>query len=278
MYYYKPKAIVVVSFGTSYPETRRLTIEVVENKIRAVFPGFAVRRAFASPTIIKKIQRQENLFIDTPREALEKLRIEGVQEVVVQPLYIIAGQEYDQLKNVVDGYRADHSFSKLVLGKPVLYSSGEDEDYTEAVKALEEQLPPLRSDEAVVLMGHGSRHPANVAYTILQQKFDEAGMRAYMGTIEASPSLNDIKVRLLSGNIRRVVLMPFLLVTGDHGKNDLAGDEAESWKVQLEKAGYEVSVYLHGLGENPAIQNIYLRHVAAAVRQLSGTEAAGNGL
>ena len=268
------KAILVVSFGTSYPATRKLTIEAVENKIRAEFPGFTVRRAFTSPTIIKKLRRQENLCIDTPREALEKLGNEGFQEVVVQPLHIIAGQEYDQLKNTVDGYRADHGLAKLVLGKPVLYSAGEADDYGEAVKALAEQLPPLSNDEAVVLMGHGTRHPANIAYTILQQKLDEAGMRVYLGTVEASPTLDDIKARLLSGNVKRVVLMPFMLAAGAHVQNDLAGDGADSWKGQLEKAGYEVSVYMHGLGENPALQNIYLRHVAAAVRQLSGPEAA----
>lgn len=268
------KAILVVSFGTSYPAARQLGIAAVENKIRGGFPGFTVRRAFTSSTIIKKIQQKEKVFIDTPQEALRKLENEGFQDVVVQPLHLIASREYERLKREVDNYIADHRFRKLVLGKPLLCSAGgpcgDEDDYTGAVRALKEQLPPLQPDEAVVLMGHGSRHPANIAYAILQERFDKAGLRVYMGTLEALPSFDDVQARLLAGRVKRVVLMPFMLIAGGHIHNDLAGPRDNSWKARLEQAGYEVTVYLHGLGENPAIRQMYLRKVAAAVTQLSG--------
>lgn len=263
------KAIVVVSSGTSYPETIKAAIEAVEDKIRAEYPGFTIRRAFTSRAIINKLQRTENLFIDTPGEALAKLKAEGYAMILVQPLHIIAGREYEQLKQAVDAFAADNRLLKVILGKPVLSSAGEmpdsETDYVRAVKALTCQLPPLSGDEAVVLMGHGSRHPGNMAYAVLQQKFDEAGMPVYIGTVEATPTLADIMVRLRAGNIKRVILMPFMLVAGGHAQNDLAGDDDDSWKVQLQNAGYEVAVYMHGLGESPAYQNIYVRNVAAAL-------------
>lgn len=264
------RAILVASFGTSYPETRKMTIEAVENRIRDKFPGFTVRRAFTSRIIIKKIQREENLIIDTPQEALEKLKAEGYTNIVVQPLHIIAGQEYEELKNVVDDYVVQNSLHKIILGKPVLYSNAETcggSDYEAAVKALEKQLPRLREDEAVVLMGHGTHHTANNSYTLLQKKLDAGGMKVYIGTVEASPLLADVINRLRDQNIKRVILMPYLLVAGDHAQNDLAGDEDDSWKVQLQKAGYEVDIYMHGLGENPAYQDIYLQRIKAVLNK-----------
>lgn len=254
------KAILVVSFGTSYPETRKATIEAVENRIRTAFPDYTTCRAFTSNTIIKKVRQEEGLSIDTPGQALEKLKAEGYREIVVQPLHIIAGQEYDELKKVVDSFAESNTSMKIMLGKPVLYC---ENDYERAIRALEQQLPPLQADEAVVMMGHGTRHAANAAYAMLQKKLDETGLRVYLGTVEADPTLAEIEERLQDGKIKRVVLMPYMLVAGDHAQNDLAGDEDDSWKSQLQKAGYIVDVYMHGLGENTAYQDIYVQNVAA---------------
>jgi sirohydrochlorin cobaltochelatase len=267
------KAILVVSFGTSYPETRKLTIEAVEDKIRAEFPDYVVRRAFSSKTIMKKIAQEEGIIIDSPRSALERLMAEGFEQVLVQPLHIIAGYEYDELIKVIDDYKTRNVFDKIALGEPVLYAGDKEcgvvDDYTAAVKALKKQLPRLRDDEAVVLMGHGTRHAANVSYALFQEKLDEDGLNVFIGTVEASPSLEVIKNRLQAKHIKRVTLMPYMLVAGDHAQNDLAGDEDDAWKVQLHEAGYKMDVYMHGLGENSAYQDIYVRKTRAALRRLS---------
>jgi sirohydrochlorin cobaltochelatase len=260
------KAILVVSFGTTYADTLRLTIEGTENKIRAAFPGYEVRRAFTSRVVIKKLAERDGVRIDTEKQALDRLYAEGYREVYIQPLHVVAGEEYEKVKEQV-GYYAHNGemFDELKIGRPLLYYMGQEgrpDDYLIAIGAVEAQFPRLGSREAVVLMGHGGVHPANAAYCALQAKLEEAGLtNAFVYTVEGYPALDSVIARLQKNRVEKVTLMPFMLVAGDHANNDMAGDERDSARSRLSAAGFDVDAYVHGLGENVAIQEIYIQHL-----------------
>lgn len=261
------KAILVVSFGTTYQDGLRLNIESVENKIRAMFPEYEVRRAFTSRIVIKRLAARDGIQIDTETEAIQKLEREGYKEVYIQPLHVVGGEEYDKIKKIVVQYAhgKEKSFDKIVIGRPLLYYTGQEDkpdDYLEAIQALKIQLPEIGSQEAVVFMGHGGIHPANTAYAALQMKMEEAGLEnVFVYTVEGFPSIENVIAKLTKQNIKKVTLRPFMLVAGDHVNNDMAGDEEDSAKSQLLAAGFEVAVYLHGLGENAEIQDLYVQHL-----------------
>lgn len=270
------KAILVVSFGTTYQEGLQLNIESVENKIREAFPGYEVRRAFTSRIVIKRLAARDGIQIDTETEAIQKLEQEGYKEVYIQPLHVVGGEEYDKIKRIVVKYahQKEKAFDKIVIGRPLLYYTGQEDkpdDYLEAIQALKNQVPGLEKQEAVVFMGHGGVHPANTAYAALHMKMEEAGLEnVFVYTVEGFPALESVIARLNRQKIKKVTLMPFMLVAGDHVNNDMAGDEEDSAKSQLLKAGFEVAVYLHGLGENPAIQQLYIQHLKDAMEQKAG--------
>lgn len=256
------KAILVVSFGTSYAETRTLTIDACEQKIAAAFPEYHVRHAFTSKIIIKILKERDHLLVDTPDEALQKLHRQGFTEVIVQPLHLITGEEFHDVVMVAAQYTS--AFTTLHLGQPLLSSV---DDYLAVVAALKTQIPALQPDEAVVFVGHGSKHPANSAYGCLQYVLQEQGLtNVLIGTIEGYPEFPQVVKQLHLWRIRKVTLMPLMLVAGDHAHHDLAGDNADSWQNRLIEAGFIVETYLHGLGENPAIQAIYLQHARTAAQ------------
>lgn len=250
------KGILVISFGTSYADTRKVTIEACEEKIAASFPDYEVRRAFTSSIIIKKLKERDNIQIDTPEEALNKMKDEGFTKVIVQPLHIIPGLEYEEVLAVVNNFRG--SFKELTVGRPVLYGI---EDYKQAVEALKQQLPALDKDHAVVLMGHGTTHPANACYSCLQSVLNDEELNVLVGVVEGYPGIDNVIAKLKRNNIKEVTLMPYMLVAGDHAINDMAGDEEDSWKSILEREGFKVNIYLHGLGENNSYQEIYVQRV-----------------
>ena len=263
------KAILVVSFGTTYPDTRKATIEAVENKIKAAFPDYEIRRAFTSRIIMKRIADREGLKIDTEKQALEKLKAEGYTEVIVQPLHMEAGDEYEKVRSVVAAYEKNKSFAKISLARPLLYYSGQEDkpdDYLAVIKALQAQLPQLGRRDAVVFMGHGGIHPSNAAYAQLQMKMEDAGLKnVFAFTVESYPKFESVMKKLKENKIKKVTLMPLMLVAGDHANNDMAGDDKESAKSQLLQAGFKVDTHMHGLGENTAIQDIYVQHVKDAM-------------
>jgi len=256
------KGMLVVSFGTSYADTRKVTIEAVEKKMAEEFTDYEVRRAFTSNIIIKKLKERDNILVDTPEEALMKMKEEGFEEVIIQPLHVIAGAEYTDLLDVVKKYEKD-TFKKISVGKPILNGP---HDYKTAVEAFKVQLPELKDDQAVVVMGHGTHHPANSSYACLQSALNDEGLKVYVGTVEGYPELEDVIARLKADNIKEVTLMPYMVVSGDHAQNDMAGDEEDSWKTILKKEGFTVNTYLHGLGENTEYQNIYIQHAKDAIK------------
>lgn len=250
------KGILVVSFGTSYANTRKVTIQACEEKIAKSFPDYEVRRAFTSKMIIKKLKERDNIQIDTPEEALNKMKQEGFTKVIVQPLHIMPGIEYEEVLDAVEKFK--ESFQKITVGRPVLYGI---KDYKEAVEALKQQLPKLNKDQAVVVMGHGTSHPANACYSCLQSVIDDEGLNVFVGTVEGYPEIDHVIAKLKANNIKEVTLMPYMVVAGDHASNDMAGDEEDSWKNILTKEGFVVKIYLHGLGENLGYQDIYINRV-----------------
>ena len=257
------KAILVVSFGTSYHETRKKTIEACENKIKESFKDYDFYRAFTSGMIINKLKKRDNMFIDNPSEALEKLYNAGYQEVVVQSLHIICGDEYNKLKDMVAQY--EDKFDKISIGRPLLTYI---DDYRETVEAVKKDLDKMDIDEAGVFMGHGTEHESHSSYPAIEYMFRDYGINAFVGTVEGYPELEQVIKKLKNRNIKTVDLLPFMLVAGDHAINDMASDEEDSWKTILEKEGFNVKVHVKGLGENPYIQEKFKNHALDCMKEL----------
>lgn len=253
------KGILVVSFGTSHLDTLEKTITAIEKDIQDEFPGFDVYRAFTSGMILKKLLRTENLNFDTVTEALERMRADGIQTVVVQPTHIINGIENDKMLEEVKAF--DTSFKKICVGMPLLSTVS---DYKMAIHAVMEEVE-LHDEEALVLMGHGTDHYANAAYPTLEYTFHSLGYtNVLVGTVEGFPDIRNVMTKLEIMGANKVTLMPFMIVAGDHAKNDMAGKE-DSWLTELKEAGYRVEVLLKGLGEIEGIRNIYIEHIREAV-------------
>lgn len=261
------KAVLVVSFGTSYHETRKKTIDACEDKIREGLKDYDFNRAYTSNMIIRKLKNRDGIYIENPIQALDRLYEEGYKEVIVQTLHIICGEEYTKLKEQVESYQ--DKFEKIILGRPLLTYI---EDYKEAVEALEYQIPKMEEDEAVVFMGHGTFHESHSAYPALEYMLRDHGINAYVGTVEGYPELDQVIRRLKEDNIKTLNLMPFMLVAGDHAINDMAGDEDDSWKTLLEEEGFNIKIHLKGLGENPYIQDKFMKHANDCIEKINKLE------
>lgn len=246
-------AILVVAFGTSVPEAR-VALENIESHVRKAFPDTEVRVAYTSNIIRRKIAKEQNLVIDTPLMALAKLQDEGYTNVVVQPTHFIPGEEYNDLKVVVDSVASipgKYGFAELVLSEPVLMHA---EDYMDAAMILKRAFGKYAgTGKAVVLMGHGTPHFANAAYAQLQLALDKVSPGFVVGTVEGFPSLEEVQARLIHMGVKKVTLVPFMEVAGDHARNDMAGPEENSWKSILTADGYKVDAIIKGMGENDEI-------------------------
>lgn len=254
------KALVVVSFGTTYPAARR-AIEKLEKHLHAAFPDHDFYRAFTSRMVAAKIEREEGIYIPSTSELMEQLVAAGYDEVRCQSLHVIFGIEYEKMRQQLEMYRG--SFGVMRIGAPLLWDT---EDYLQLTEALRQDMPQLSETEAYVFMGHGTEHPANAAYALVENAFRYQGAeRVYVGTVEGFPDLSYVQARLRSHGVTRVHLAPLMIVAGDHAQNDLAGEEEESWKKRLENAGYTVHIHLNGLGELDAIGDIFVRHCRQAI-------------
>ena len=256
------KAILAVSFGTSYPDTLRKTIAATEQALAEAFPGWEVRRAFTSGMIIRKLKERDGVEIENVSQAMDRLEQEGYTHVAVQSTHVMHGEEYEKMLSQLEPYRLRMQIS---VGMPLLHSEG---DYTSVAQALLNWLPPLDADEALVLMGHGTTHFANSAYAQMEHMLQGLCDRVYLATVEGYPALDSVERQLAKRpEIRRLMLAPFMLVAGDHAQNDMSGDE-DSWAEQLKNAGYPVRCILKGLGECPAIRALFVEHCHQAVEAL----------
>mgnify|MGYP000938324354 FL=1 len=260
------KEILVVSFGTSYSNSRHVTIGAIEDAIREAYPDYQVRRAFTAQIIIDKLKKEENIEIDNVKQALDRAVANGVKTLVVQPTHLMNGLEYNDLKKELDKYK--DKFDKIALGEPLLTS---DEDFKQVIAAITNDTKEyLDGETAICFMGHGTEADSNKVYATLQEKLKAAGYNDYfVGTVEAKPSVDDLIAQVKeSGKYKRVILQPLMVVAGDHANNDMAGDGEDSWVSKFKAAGFEVKPVLRGLGQNYDIQKIYLEHLKAAIDSL----------
>lgn len=258
------KAILAVSFGTSHADTLEKTIGAIEADLAAAFPDRQLFRAFTSGMIVKKLNRRDGLAIRTVSQALEALAGEGYEDVVLQSTHVINGEEWDKLRAQAAPFAGQ--FHRLSFGMPLLTGI---EDYRAVTEALLSRLPGPEPGTAIVFMGHGSEHPANAVYAILEYMFHDLGRRDIrVGTVEGYPGFEEVSRRLQeAGDVKRVRCYPLMVVAGDHAKNDLAGEEPDSWRSRLEAQGYEVRCILEGLGEIPEIRAIFVDHAQGAVEE-----------
>lgn len=259
------KELLVLSFGTSFNDSRRLTIGAIEDAMEKEFTDYSVRRGFTSQIIIDHVKSRDNVTIDNVKEALDRAVANGVKELVIQPTHLMNGLEYNDVVNEVSEY-AD-AFDKMAIGKPLLTS---DEDFQAVMKAITDATKEFDDGEtAICFMGHGTEADSNEVYSKMQTVLTDAGYENYyVGTVEASPSLDDVLAAVQKGKYKKVVLQPLMIVAGDHANNDMAGDEEDTWKTTFENAGYEVETVLKGLGELEAIQDIFVEHAQAAIDSL----------
>ena len=257
--------LMVVSFGTSFNDNRRLTVGAIESAIEGAFPDWSIRRGFTSQIIIDHVLRRDGEVIDNVGEALDRAVANGVKTLVIQPTHLMNGFEYNDVVDEVAQY-AD-AFEAVAIGEPLLTS---DEDFAAVAAAIVEATAEYdNGSTAIIFMGHGTEAESNSVYAKMQQVLTDGGHEHYyIGTVEAEPTLEDVLAAVQAGEYTRVVLRPLMIVAGDHANNDMAGDEEDSWKTAFEAAGYEVECVIKGLGELEAIQQLFVQHAQAAIDSL----------
>ena len=266
-------AIVVMTFGTTFAENRAKTIDATIEGIKAAHPGVKIVTAYTSHIIIDRVAANEGIKYPTPEEALAQLKAEGYTRVALTTLDIIPGMEYNYKLGVFNSYKQD--FKKMTIGTPLMYWQGQEEqadDVTEVLEAFATQFPKTKKGEGIVMMAHGTPNIANAYYAVIQEKLQEMGYdNVFIETVEGWPSLETIIPKLKAKKIKKVTIMPFMMVAGDHANNDMAGSEEDSHKSILEKEGIKVEAYIHGLGENEAVRNVFVERANAAWDALEAT-------
>ena len=278
--------ILVVSFGTSFNNSRVADIKGIEDAIQAAYPDWSVRRAFTAQIIINHVQAREDEHIDNMDQAMERAVANGVKNLVVQPTHLMHGAEYDELMETVNAY-AD-KFESVKVAEPLLGEVGSDaavvnEDKqavaqiltAEAVKtAGYDSLDAAKADGvAFVFMGHGTSHTAKVSYSQMQSQMNELGYdNVFIGTVEGEPeetSCEAVIDAIAQAGYKKVVLRPLMVVAGDHANNDMAGSDDDSWLSMFNASGNfdSVDTQIFGLGEIPEIQAIYVAHTGAVINQ-----------
>lgn len=259
-------AIVVMTFGTTFKDTREKTIDATVKEIQAKHPNTKVVTAYTSHIIINRVKKNEGITYPTPEEALEQLKKEGYTRVALTSLDVIPGMEYNYDMGVYQNYK--DQFKKMTLGTPLMYWQGQEDqadDVAETIKAIATQFPKQGKQDAILIMAHGTPQVSNAYYSVIQAKLDEMGYKnVYIYTVEGWPSLDTVLPKLKKNGIKHVTLMPIMMVAGDHANNDMAGSEPDSHKSILEKAGYKVDAYIHGIGENAAIRDLYAQRAEDA--------------
>jgi len=263
------QALIVISFGTTHHDTLKRTIEVIEQRLASAFPHRDFFRAWTAHLVINKLKRRDGIHIPTPQEILQQLASEGYEDILIQTTHITPGIEFLRVQDAIRAY--GDRFRRVRLGRPLIYFQGGrsrgramPDDYLPVLAAYDAILPATSPNHTVVLFGHGTAHPANAIYPALQSYFQDADRNVLVGTVDAYPTLEDVRRGLRARGARRVTLVPFMVVAGEHVKNDMAGDDEDSWKSILEADGYQVAISLKGLGEISVFQDILLRHAHEA--------------
>ena len=276
--------ILVVSFGTSFNDSRAKDIGGIEKALQAAYPDWSVRRAFTAQIIINHVQARDDEKIDNMDQALERAIDNGVKNLVVQPTHLMHGAEYDELTEAVESYK--DKFESVKIAEPLLGEVGTDEtavneDKAEVAEAITSEavktagfdsLDAAKEDgTAFVFMGHGTSHTAKISYSQMQAQMNDLGYdNVFIGTVEGEPedtSCEAVIGKLKAAGYKKVILRPLMVVAGDHANNDMAGDDDDSWKSQFEASGAfdSIDTQIAGLGGIDAIQQIYVAHTQAAI-------------
>ncbi len=258
------QAILLTAFGTSVPKANK-AYKNIEEEFRKAFPDKDIQWAYTSSFIRKKL-RKRGQKIHSPAMALSKLAEDGYDQIFVQSLHVIPGSEYHNLLNTAKRFEGmPEGIKNITIVDPLLTSNA---DMHNVSKAMIENIPEERNpDEAVVFMGHGSHHAANIYYPGMQYYLWNRDNLLFVGTVEGAPKLDEVLQNLQQNQIEKVWLSPLMAVAGDHAKNDMAGEEADSWKSVLESKGYKVKTVLKGMAEYDNIVSVWIDHLRAAMSE-----------
>lgn len=260
------RAILLVAFGTRIPEAQK-AFDQIDARVRAAFPGVDVRWAYTSGVIRAKLAA-EGQHLDSPESALAKLMDELYTHVAVLSLHVIPGSEFHDLQRNVSLFgRMAGGFEKIEIAMPLIASH---DDMVRVARALMKQIPPERKPEdAVIFAGHGSgAHPADATYAAMDHVLNEEAGNVYMGTVQGYPSIEEIIPKLVANKVRKVWLIPFMTVAGDHARNDIAGEKPESWKSLLTKNGIAAEAVFKGMGQYPEVVEVWIDHLREAISKL----------
>ena len=280
--------LLVVSFGTSFNDSRAEDIKGIEDALQEAYPDWSVRRAFTAQIIINHIQARDGEKIDNMDQALQRAVDNGVKNMVVQPTHLMHGAEYDEMVETIDGYK--DKFESVAIAEPMLGEVGDDATViNDDKKAVAQAITDAAAKEAgydsmeaaaedgtaFVFMGHGTSHTANVTYDQMQTQMEELGFtNAFIGTVEGEPedtACEEVIKKVQDAGFKKVVLRPLMVVAGDHANNDMAGDDADSWKSQFEASGAfdSVDCQIEGLGRIDAVEQLYVAHTKAAIDSIA---------
>ena len=283
--------LLVVSFGTSFNDSRAQDIKGIEDKLQEAYPDWSVRRAFTAQIIINHVEARDDEVIDNMQQALDRAVENGVKNLVVQPTHLMHGAEYDEMTEAINGYK--DKFESVAIAEPMLGEVGDDATViNDDKKAVAQAITDTACKEAgfdsmdaaaeagtaFVFMGHGTSHTANVTYDQMQTQMENLGLKnAFIGTVEGKPedtACDKVIEKVKEAGYKNVVLRPLMVVAGDHANNDMAGDEEDSWKSQFVASGNfdKVDCQIEGLGRIEAVEKLYVEHTKAAIDSLGSTE------
>ena len=285
--------LLVVSFGTSFNDSRAEDIKGIEDKLAEAYPDWSVRRAFTAQIIINHVEARDDEVIDNMQQALDRAVDNGVKNLVVQPTHLMHGAEYDEMVEAIDGYK--DKFESVAIAEPMLGEVGDDTTViNDDKKAVAQAITDAACQEAgfddmqaaadagtaFVFMGHGTSHTANVTYDQMQTQMEDLGFtNAFIGTVEGKPedtACEEVIAKVKDAGFKNVVIRPLMVVAGDHANNDMAGDDEDSWKSQFEASGDfdSVDCQIEGLGRIEAVEDLYVEHTKAAIDSLGTADDA----
>ena len=280
--------ILVVSFGTSFNDSRAEDIGGVEKALQAAYPDWSVRRAFTAQIIINHVEARDDEVIDNMQQALDRAVENGVKNLVVQPTHLMHGAEYDEMTEAINGYK--DKFESVAIAEPMLGEVGDDatvinDDKKAVAQAITDEAckeagfdsmdAAAEAGTAFVFMGHGTSHTANVTYDQMQTQMENLGLKnAFIGTVEGKPedtACDKVIEKVKEAGYKNVVLRPLMVVAGDHANNDMAGDDEDSWKSQFVASGAfdSVDVQIEGLGRIEAVEQLYVAHTKDAIDSIA---------
>ena len=285
--------LLVVSFGTSFNDSRAEDIKGIEDALAEAYPDWSVRRAFTAQIIINHVEARDGEAIDNMQQALDRAVDNGVKNLVVQPTHLMHGAEYDEMVEAIDGYK--DKFESVAIAEPMLGEVGDDatvinDDKKAVAQAITDEAckeagfddmqAAADAGTAFVFMGHGTSHTANVTYDQMQTQMNDLGFtNAFIGTVEGEPedtACEAVIEKVKEAGYKNVILRPLMVVAGDHANNDMAGDDDDSWKSQFEASGDfdSVDCQIAGLGRIEAVEDLYVEHTKAAIDSLGASDEA----